>query len=303
MVLRIFGAVSILLASSAELLADPIYNLNVQIIQVCDDAGANCTNLGPSGLAGDTSYLYTSQVNSIWAQAGIQVTYLPTVQWNNTAAQRLTSAERGSIYSNSFSTGSGSPLPGLGTDAVQIFFVKDHSGTGYNGTVGSGWVGTPLDNPSTSARNAGNAQLYIDGTFSSNGRSVMANEGFSSDSLSGTIAHEIGHLLGLRHVQDVNGGAGDGTVQDPDYMVASTTPNLMWGSGFGPAYSNGLSLVENYDLNSEQIAAAIYNGTRLDPDGNGIGVLQAIPEPSSVAVLLFLATSVVSRRRRTYCGG
>lgn len=297
MLLRMCTAALLFVGGSTNLLADPIYNLNVQIIQVCNDAGVDCTNLGPAGGV-DTSYLYSSQVNSVWAQAGIQVTYLPTVQWNNTSAQRLTSAERTSIYNNTFASGSGSALPGLATDAVQIFFVQDHTGTGYDGTAGSGWVGNPLPDPLTSARNAGNAQLYIDGTFSSNGRSVMANEGFAGDQLSGTLAHEIGHLLGLRHVQDVNGGAGAGSVQDPNYTVASTSPNLMWGSGFGPTYNNGLSLAMNYDLNPEQIAAAIYNGTRLDPDGNGIGVLQAVPEPSSVAVLMFLVTGIAARRRR-----
>ncbi len=296
MLIRVLGSLFVLAVTASNLLAEPIYNLNVQIIQVCNDSGTDCTNLGPSG-GMDASYLYSSQVNSIWGQAGIQVTYLPTVQWNNSAAQRLTSSERSSIYGNSFATGTGSPLPALAVDAVQIFFVNDHPGTGYDGTAGSGWVGNPLANPNFSARNAGNAQLYIDGTYSSNGRSIMANEGFASDALSGTLAHEIGHLLGLRHIEDVNGGAGAGTVQDPNFSIAGSTANLMWGAGMGPNYDNSISLVENYNLNSDQIAAAIFNGTRLDPDGNGIGVLQAIPEPSSFALMLCVCIAAHGRRR------
>ncbi|GAB5403068.1 MAG: hypothetical protein Aurels2KO_12990 [Aureliella sp.] len=298
MLIRSFAFILLLVASSVDLVADPIYNLNVQIVQVCDDDGNSCTSLGPSGGA-DNSYLYTSQVNTIWAQAGIQVTYLPTVKWHNTAAQRLTLAERSSIYNNTFATNTGDPIPALAMDAVQIFFVKDHSGTGYDGSADSGWVGNPLGNPNNSARNAGNAQLYIDGTYSSNGRSIMANEGFASDSLSGTLAHEIGHLLGLRHVENVNDGDGAGTVQDPDFSLADTSPNLMWGAGEGPAYNNSLTLGENYELNAEQIAAAIYNGTRLDPDGNGVGVLQAVPEPSSLAILLCTGLWVTLRRHRS----
>lgn len=125
----------------------------------------------------------------------------------------------------------------------------------------------------------------------------MANEGLAADSLSGTLAHEIGHLLGLRHVEDVSGDAA-GTVQDPNFTVGLSTPNLMWGGGSGPDYSSGLTLQQNFDLNADQIAAAIYNGLRLDPDGNGIGVLQAIPEPSSMFLLVIVGCGIATRRRR-----
>ena len=287
-------ATASLLVASTQAYADD-YNLNVEIIQVRADDGSNATPLDPSNDA-NLGYVYEQQVNDIWGQAGIQVSFFYST-WDNTEAQRLTTSERNAIYGNTFAAGSGDALPGLGVDRVQIFFVMDHSGTGYNGTAGSGWVGNPLANPQFSARNAGNAQLYIDGTFSSNGRSVMANEGFTSNSLSGTITHEIGHLLGLRHMDDL--GSAAGTTQDPIFSVGPTEANLMWESGGGPSYNGGLTLQQNFNLTQEQIDAAIYNGLRLDPDGNGTGVLQVIPEPSSLMLVFAGAGLLAARRRRS----
>jgi len=297
MLRKSFLALLLVVATASFANAD-LYTLNVQIIQVCDDTGTNCTNLGPAG-GSDLSYLYDSQVNDIWDQAGIDINYTVS-QWNNTEAMRLTFAERTAVYNNTFSSLTGDALPGIATDAVQIFFVNDHSGTGFTGP-GTGWVDNPLGNPNFSARNAGNAQLFIDGTFSSNGRSVMANEGFAADSLATTIAHEIGHLMGLRHVQDVNAGAGAGTTQDPDFLVDSNDANLMWGAGFGPAYNSGMTVAENNFLNQAQIDAAIYNGLRLDPDGNGLGALQlnAVPEPSSLVMFGIVCLGMARRRRTT----
>lgn len=288
------------LAIPTRTFADPIYSLKVNVVQVFDDAGGNGTPLDPSNNA-NLGYLYQSKVNEIWAQAGIQVNFNVTT-WNSSAAQRLTSNELSALYANTFAG-----APGIATDALQIFFVKDHPGTGYNGTAGTGWVDNPLANPLGQARNAGNNQLFIDGTFTSIGRGVMTNEGFAREDLARTLAHEIGHGLGLRHVDEMPVDAG--SVQDPRFTLSSTTANLMWSAGQGPVYNFALNadpnltvLQENARLNSAQIAAAIYNGTRLDPDGNGFGVLRliAVPEPSTACLWIF-GTAVVLHRRRS-CG-
>lgn len=246
-----------------------LYNLNVQVVLVYDDAGANPTNLGPAGGA-DESYLYQPEVNAIWEQADVQVTFLPTISWNNTAAQRLSSAELSALFANTFPAGTGDAVPGIASDAVQVFFVMDHPGTGFNpnNPNTTGYVGNPLTNPNFSARNAGIAQLGIAGVFSSNGRAVMANEGFAAPSLGATLAHEIGHLLGLRHTETIPGSA-TGSTADPSFILSLSTPNLMWGGGSGGA--------DGTTLTAEQISASIVNGLALDPDGNGIGVLQEIP--------------------------
>jgi len=276
------------------------YNLNVEFIQVRDDDGLNPTSLfGSDG--GD--YRYQSQINEIFAPAGIQVTFSNST-WDNTQAQRITTAERNSIYNDTFTSTNGDPLPALAQDGLQIFFVMDHSGTGFDGSDASGWVGSPLPNPNFSARNAGNAQLFISGTFVSNGRSVIANEGFTADSLSTTIAHEIGHMLGLRHMEDAS-SMGAGTTQDPMFTLAPSTANLMWEAGGGPSFNatldndtNLTALQENAFLRQDQIDAAIFNGLALDPDGNGIGVLQAIPEPTSSMLAVQAFMIFMLRRKR-----
>lgn len=211
------------------------YRLNVQVVQVCDDAGSVCTNLGPAG-GSDLSYLYSTDVQSIWSQADLEINYLPVMQWNNTDAMRLTSIERDDLYGNIWSNGTAPPM--IPTNAVQIFFVQDHPGTGYTGTDASGWIGNPLSTPESSAPSAGNAQLFISGQYTSNGRSVMASEGIAVSQLAGTLAHEIGHLMGLRHIEDIPTQS-TGTTQDPNFTLATGTPNLMWGTSL--AYDTNLT--------------------------------------------------------------
>jgi hypothetical protein len=56
-------------------------------------------------------------------------------------------------------------------------------------------------------------------------------------------------------------------------------------------------LQENEALNLSQINAVIGNGLALDPDGNGTGVIQAIPG-SSCLIMIFFRLAVAIRRRR-----
>src|SRR6056297_6918 len=278
------------------------HRLKVEIVQVCNDDGTLCTPLDPGNdvLRG---YAYESQVNAVWAQAGIGVDFTYST-WNNTQAQRLTSAEMSTnslndstLFGSGLQTLSGDPQPVNLPGSLQYYFVMDHPGTGYTGD-GTGWVDNPLGSPMSSARSAGIAQLYIHNTFASNGRAVMANEGFTADSLSGVIAHEIGHSLGLRHVEDINAGEAADTIQDPAFMLATNTANLMWGFGSGPNYDPNLFLTENFALNQQQIDAAIFNGTNFDIGGQFALTAVAVPEPTTLTMLGLGTATILVRRHR-----
>lgn len=52
----------------------------VTVIQICDDAGANCASLGPAG-----NNFFEAEADKIWAQAGIDIAFVSGGTLNNSA--------------------------------------------------------------------------------------------------------------------------------------------------------------------------------------------------------------------------
>lgn len=68
-------------AGLSSALALPIdKQLVVTVIQVCDNAGANCASLGPAG-----NNFFEAEADKIWAQAGIDIAFVSGGTLNNSA--------------------------------------------------------------------------------------------------------------------------------------------------------------------------------------------------------------------------
>jgi len=150
--------------------------LVIQPIQVCDNAGGNCAQVE----------FFQAVVDKVWAQAGIQVTFLPVNQLNNSAYLDVSDSEfRDLAFSGSAGAFGRHPLSTRDTGPINLWFVDDINSTSGTGRIqyGSAWIDA-------------NGILVSDDilTFGVNGRIDV-------------IAHEIGHNLGLRHTTLGAGGA------------------------------------------------------------------------------------------------
>jgi hypothetical protein len=99
---------ALLCGATASSWAAPITKqLNVTVIQVCDNAGSNCASTGPAGNA-----YFEDEADKIWAQAGIDINFIFGGTLNDTT--RLTGASGVGDFTGS--------LPGPGTT---MYLVSD----------------------------------------------------------------------------------------------------------------------------------------------------------------------------------
>ena len=153
-----------LLMVSAGVQALP-FQLTIQPINVCDNAGLNCGNPAEN--------VFLAETQKIWAQAGIDVTFLAFNQLNNTSflsidEDNLTPAP--SLANLAFDFGN---QQNADPTVINMYFVDDIDAAGSGTTFGIAFVG-------------GNGIAIADEIFAGLGRID-------------TIAHEIGHNLGLSH--------------------------------------------------------------------------------------------------------
>jgi hypothetical protein len=224
-----------LLLGATQAQALPINFVNVQPIQVCDDAGLNCAN--PS------RELFLDEGNKIWAQADIMLVFNDWQVVNSSA--QLNEDMFGDLGLNANSM------------VANMWFVSSLSDCG------------------------GPVSGTLFGCASSSGRVAITDAVFSFNSGNGrldTIAHELGHVVGLGH--------GDFGAGDADNVMTSGSIRTI-PTGVGDINPDGAQLSK---LTDAQITQARSSSFAKDE-----AIFAVIPEPS--AALLFTIGFLVTCRR------
>jgi len=241
-------------SASAAVVIDKTITLNVY--QVCDNGGANCAALGAT--PGDN--FFSAATNKIWNQAGIRVLYNFVGQLNNSNFLNIDD----NVAGRTFADLAGTTGNLQSTTVVDMFLVHTVAGA-----YGEGWS------------DAGGLVMGMDDIL-----------GFAPGGRIDTMAHELGHNLGLDPLSDPQyaGAADPGHSNDPNQLMASgTIRNIpLTTSDISP---NGLG----YDqLSQYQINYARNSSLLRD-------LVSSVPEPGTWALMImgFGLVGATLRRRRT----
>jgi hypothetical protein len=278
--------------------ARPItHRVTVQLIQTALDNGSS-----PATVFGNATQRAAIEagIDTIWAQAGIDILFLPdVVRYNDTFAYQGTSgggsrptSDLNTIRTNAQREGGILNADSTVLNMFMVNVVPGFSPLGENNAAGL-------------ARIAGNGIAAFTGdnllTFA-NGRDVVAS----------VMAHEIGHNLGLNHT--ANGGANlmspSGTSEQLDQTQINTVfdatnfVKLLPTSLPGDFNNDGIVDAADYTVWRNglggQYTAAQYNdwktnfgksrngaGASLHPSGLGAtGSASVVPEPGTAFVVL-----------------
>lgn len=198
---RSFLALIVLAFTSLASAATIDRMLTVQVYRLCDNAGSNCAALGPSG-----NNYFAAETNKIWSQAGITVDFNFVSNINSSAFSAINDAVPGDGFVD-LVTSYGSMGPS--SSVVDMFLVRTVAGA-----YGEGWLG------------AGGLVIAMDTVMAYNGGLGRID----------TIAHELGHNLGLDHTTPGNNYLmTSGATRTVPTTIANITPDGLGLSLLSPA--------------------------------------------------------------------
>lgn len=209
--------------------AAPLLSLTVQPIQVCDNAGTTCAN---SALE-----LFPAETQKIWDQAEILINFLPWQTVNDSAR----------LNEDDFSDLAMSGVAGI----VNMWFVQSLSECGG--------PANPLS-------------LFGCGGSGGQGRVAITDLVFSFNGGIGrldTIAHELGHVLGLGHDDFGAGNSAPDNIGANNVMTAGSDRTI-------PSTIN--------DIWPDGLAVDMLTQAQID-EARGSGHLAQVPEPASILLL------------------
>ena len=204
----------------------------VQPISICNDAGGDCSNSG--------GQYFETETDKIWNQADIDISFLPMVEFHSTAFQDINTSEFNSLAST----------PGHGqhvtSTVLNMWFLDEIDAGAVSGLAFVGGNGVAIANRVfTDADGAGRRD---------------------------TIAHEIGHNLGLAHTLESD----HRLMADGSIRLIPTSPVNIFPDGVGVS----------------QLTQAEINTALTSP------LVVPVPEPAAFASLALLLCGLFAFRRR-----